>query len=228
METRKISELEKIDSALKPQALNNSNVTSRYFQMTGFGKVLAFLFVAAMAATTTAILEILQAKDASGTDAKSLKTVTLTANTKVIAATIALASVANTDVVTVNGVSFTKAAATDTATKAFADAAGLVLCINAWCQGVIASASSTTVTVQSVNGEADVTVAKTEVAGTITLATTEGQAVLEAQVQDFDLDDGFTYFAIKITTTANSVVQAGLIRKTGHFLPSQIGPSAAA
>lgn len=203
----------KSDVALSPQALNNTNVTGKFFQLTEQSDLSFILLASTMAAATTMKLEIVQAKDTDGTDVKDLtgSDKTLTANTKVTEATIALATVANNDVVTIlaDGVttSFTKAAATSVANKEFADAAGLVLNINNYYAGVLkASAVTTTVTVAVVDGKADITVTKTENAGTITLATTEAQITVSAKPEDIDKANGFTSIAPKVTCTSNSVV----------------------
>lgn len=232
MKTR-INEDIKMDLALVPQTLSASNVTGHYFSMAGFRSALMILIAGALAAAATTKLEILQAKDASGTDAKVFDSTaadnaekTLTANTNVIEGTAALASVANTDVVTVNGISFTKAAATDVSAQEFADAAGLVSCINAHedlAGKVLASDSSTIVTVKSVDGISDVTLGKTENAGTITLATTKYQVYVEIKASDIDGDNAFDHIAPKVTSTGTGIVAVTLLRGNGRFTPEQIG-----
>lgn len=215
----------KMDIGLVAQALNNTNKTGKYFGMQMFRKALFILNGGAMAVTKTTKIEILQAKDAAGTGAKAVThaEATITANTMVTAATIALAAAAATDKVTVNGVTFEMANATDTTKNEFADAAGLVSCIKATVDGVDASASATTVTVTAINpGEKAVSVVGEDVAGTVTVATTEAQAYVEVDAGSLDLAGGFEYLAAKVTTTANSVVAVTLIRGDGRFDPEQI------
>jgi len=214
----KIAEVMKFDTALI-QALNNTHVTGPYVKLDKSRRLVAVALIGAMAATKTAKLELLQAKDSAGTGAKVINSTTadnaeatVTANADVIAGTVALATVANTDVVTVNGTDFVKAAATAVADNEFADAAGLVSCINTNLTGVVASASGTTVTVASLDGAADVTLGKTENAGTITLATTKAQIVVELASDDLDVENGFGWIAPKVTTTANSTVAVALLR----------------
>jgi hypothetical protein len=217
----------KFDSGLKPQALNNTNVTGKYFPLAMWYRLIYVLQVAAMAVTKTAKLEILQAKDAAGTDAKAVTgaEATITANVAVTEATIALASAAATDKVVINGITYTMAAATDATKREFSNAAGLVTCINDGVYGVpgvTATASSTTVTVQATDpGEATVTVEGTNVAGTITVATVEALAFVELSADMLDTNNGFEYVAVKVTTTANTVVAAGLERAEGRFGPEQ-------
>jgi hypothetical protein len=227
----------KFDIGLVAQALNNTNATGRYFKMDMWRKLIAILNGGAMAATKTTTIEILQATDIEGTGAKGIPstagqtaTAEITANEKVTEATIALAAAAATDKVEVNGITYTMAAATDATKKEFADAAGLVACINHATYGVenvIASDSGTTVTVRSGDGVTTLTVTGTNVAGTVTVATTQAQAFVEVDVGSLDLENGFEYVAVKVTTTANSVVSAELIRGDGRFEPEQsVGASA--
>lgn len=230
-----MSKREKIDIGLLSQALNNTNATGRYYGMQMYRKALFILNGAAMAATKTTKLEVLQAKDAAGTDSKAVTSAeaTITANTLVTEATIALAAAAATDKVTINGITFTMAVATDASAREFADAAGLVTCINHAAYGVAgvtASADGTTVTVKATDpGEKVLTVAGTDVAGTVTVATTRAQAYVEVDVSSLDLANGFEYIAAKVTTTANSVVGVALIRGDGRFEPIQyVGASAVA
>jgi hypothetical protein len=134
-------------------------------------------------------------------------------------------------VVTVNDIDFTKAAATDPTAREFADAAGLVTCINHdtyGVPGVKASAAGAVVTVWSEEpGEVVITLEKTEVAGTITLATTKAQAFVEIDTRQLDKANGFTYVAVKVTTTANSNVAAVLLRGNARYTPEQkVGASA--
>jgi hypothetical protein len=128
--------------------------------VSSYGRILAILTTGAIAATKTAKIELLQAKDFEGIDSKGIPTTavqevtaTITANELIIEGTIDLTSVANTDIVTVNDINFIKAAATDVTAREFADAAGLVTCINDSTHGVPgvkASYSGAVVTVWSV------------------------------------------------------------------------------
>ncbi len=210
----------KIDTGLASQALNNTNATGRYFPRAGFHKVIAILQGGAMAATKTTKVEFLQAQDASGTGAKGIPSdvaqaavAEITANTNVTEATIDTTNGANTNTVTINDVVFTQAAATDATKREFQNAAGLVTCINDPTYGVSgasASADGAVVTVQAkpaggavftITGHAN-----------FTIATTQAQAYVE--VENFSLDhaNGFTHLAVKVTTTANTVVSAAVLR----------------
>jgi hypothetical protein len=167
------------------------------------------LLVTTMAATKTAILAIYEASDAAATGAQAISgaTATVTANTNVIKATVDLASLGTADTVTINGVVFTQGT-TAVASRTFANAAGLVSCVNSatyGVPGVTASDSSTTVTLVATDpGEKLLTVAGGNVGGTVTVATVE--AMVEVEVQASALSEGFTHLAAKVTVTSNSVV----------------------
>ena len=207
---------EKLSEVCQPfpvlsQALNNTNVTSApYLALKKWRRGLWLLIVKAMAATKTATLALYEATDHLGTGTQAIAgaTATITANTDVVEATVELAAVANTDVVTINDIAYTKAAATSAALRTFADAAGLVTCVNDatyGVPGVYASVNGTVVTLRALDpGEQLVTVAKTEKSGTITLATVWAQ--VEVDLRAASLSDGFSHVAAKVTTTANANV----------------------
>lgn len=205
------------------QAINNTNVTGKYFDMRKVRNLTGILTVLTMAATKTAQLEFLQAKDASGTDAKGIPTTagqeatkTVTANTEVIEATADITSIANTDVITVNGVDFTKAAAEDTAANEFDDGDSLASQINSDVEGVTASFDTNTLTVVADDGYT-VTIEKTESSGTITLATVEAILVVDVNLEDLDTDNDFFYVAPKVTTTADTTACAVVVVKSDTY-----------
>jgi hypothetical protein len=218
----------KADVALTPQALNNGNATGRYYRLGGdYGRRIAFLALGgAAAASATTKLEVLQAQDETGTGSKVFSNPaaekTVTSPTKVVEGTIALGSAAATDVVTVNGVDFTMVSS-DPGAQEFTDAAGLASAINENIDGVVASDSSTTVTVRSEDGKADVSLGKTENSGTITLATTAHQVYVEVSEEDLDLANGFAWVAPKVTYSGNGHAAVAAIRMDGRFGAEQIG-----
>jgi hypothetical protein len=187
-----------ISVPLTATSLSNTNTTGQYVPTANVSRLLAVLFGGAAAATKTWKLELLEATDAGGTGAAAISgaTATGTANTLVKKATIATGSIANTDIVTVNGVAFTKAAATSGAS--FADADDLATAIGTYCVGLSATNSTGTVTVVAADGYA-ITVSKTEVAGTITLATVESVTVVEVYNEAFDVTT--THVAPKVSVT---------------------------
>ncbi len=231
---QKLCEAVKVDMGLVGQTISATNATGRYYSMAKYRKALFVMVVGALAATKTCKVEVLQATDGAASDAKAIsgKSAIITANTKVIEATVALASAANTDTVTINGLKYTMAAATDATAREFADAAGLVTCVNNatyGVTGVTASASSTTVTLKSTNaGEVYITVAGGSVAGTVTVATTKAIAYVEVDASEMDTDDDFTHIAAKVTSTGAGIDGVVLLRGNSRFNIEQIvGASAA-
>lgn len=233
---KNLSKRAKIDIGVKPQALNNTNVTGRYFGLQMFRKIIYLLTGGAMAATKTTKIEILQAKDAAGTGAKAITgaEATITANTAVTEATLTCASVLATEAVTVNDVVFTAAAAEDLPKHIFAVgaddtacAASLVKAINAAELGITATSALGVVTLKATNpGETVITIK--DAAATITAATLEEQGYIEVDVGSLDLAGGFEFVAAKVTTTANTVIAVDVIRSDDRFEPVQkVGASAA-
>ena len=230
----------KVDIGLVSQALNNSNATGKYFDMSPYHRVLAILNGGAMAATKTSKIEFLQATDADGTSSKAITNAsgTITANTNVTELTITLATVLATETIIVNGLTFTAHADTTTvADREFsisgsdtADAAELVTCINDatyGVPGVTASNAGAVITLVSTNPGATVITASSGDA-TFTIATTKAQAYIEIDNMDLDHDNDFTHVAVKITTTANSNVAAVLVRGTPRGAVTQKAGASAA
>ncbi len=162
------------------QALDNTNVTGKYFDVRKKRNLVVILAVLAMAATKTAKIEFLQAKDVAGTGAKAVTGAekTVTANTEVIEATVALATFLATGTITINGLVFTAHASTTTVADREFSIAGsdtqdgdeLVICINDatyGVPGVTASNSAGTVSLVASDGYA-ITVSSAPDEGTCT------------------------------------------------------------
>lgn len=229
-----LSKRAKLDIALVPQAINNSNVTGKYYNMFFHRKVMAVLLSGAMAATKTAKVEFLQAKDAAGTGSKALTgaEATITANASVTVATLTLATVTAGSAVTINGLTFTAHASTTTpANREFsvagddtADAAALTGLINDatyGVPGVKATANAGAITLTATEpGERSVTI--TNAAATITPATVQAMAYIEVDASDLDTANNYGYIAAKATTTDNTVVGVTLVRGDSRFEPEQV------
>jgi len=209
----------KIDTVIVPQALNNTSSISSYHAMDMYNEAQINLSVGAMAATNTAKIEIYQAKDADGTDAEIVKDANgdnikaeIVANVKVRKVKIALASVGALDKVTINGVEYTKDT-TDAAAKKFNDAAGLLLCIAYHQPELKATAESTDVFVEYANpGEGTITATKTNAGGVVTISTESADAILSMLQEYMKTNEGFTHLAVKVTTDANTIVSAQMLR----------------
>lgn len=70
---KRLTEQLKLDNAVESQALGASTTTGDYFDMTQYRDAMFVLNSGALANTNLIKLEILQAKDESGTDSKAVK-----------------------------------------------------------------------------------------------------------------------------------------------------------
>ncbi len=227
--TATLSEEVKFDIGLVPQTLNNSNATGAWYHLRDFRRALAVMHAGAAAATKTSKIEFLQAKDASGTDAKALSPAvekTVTANSEVVELTLTLASVAAGETITLNGVAFTAhASATTAANREFsisgndaADAAALVSLINDadyGAEGITASAVSNVITLKA-SRPGEKLVSASSAASTFTIATTKHQATIECSHFDLDSGGGFEWIATKATTTGNTPINCTFLRYDGR------------
>jgi len=245
MKTR-ITEDVKVDIGLVAQTLNNTNATGRYFPVADYSKVAALLNGGAMAATKVSKVELLQASDGDGGGAKGipstggqLATAEVAANALVTKATVTLATFLVGGTITINGLVFTAhATVTTVANREFSiagsdtqDGDELVTCINDptyGVPGVKASNAAGAVTLQAdPAGEVVITVASNPDDGTCVKATVEAQAYVEIGTEQLDKANGFGYVAAKVTTTANSVMAAQLLRGGARYTPEQkVGASA--
>ncbi|MBA7481039.1 hypothetical protein ES707_16507 [subsurface metagenome] len=245
MKTR-ISEDVKIDIGLVSQALDNTNAIGKYHSLKDYRSALAILSGGAMAATKTTKIELLQAKDAAGTDNKGIPTTAdqeataeITANALVTELTVTLTTFLADGTITINDLVFTAhATVTTPANREFsisgndtADAAELVTCINDATHGVpgiTASNVAGVVTLKATDpGEKVVTVSSSPDDGTCVKATTKAQAFVEILSTLLDKVNDFTHIAVKVTTTATSNVAAVLERGNTRFTPDQkVGASA--
>jgi len=230
---QKIYEEVKLDIGLVSQALNNTNVTGKYHPLAEHRCALAILSGGAMAKTKTTKIEIYEAKNAAAGSAQVLAgSATITANVKVTELTITLATVLNTESIVINGLTFTAHTdTTDLTIRQFsiagndtADAAELVKCINDPTYGVpgitATSALGVVTLVSTVPGETLITAASSD--ATFTVATTKAQAYVD--LSGLQLTALFTHIAIKVTTTANSVVAVVLIRyKSRKAIAQKVG-----
>lgn len=202
------------DLGVVPQALNDSSATGRYFKMAGHRRAVAVVLGGAAAATETTTIAWLQATDEAGTSSKAVTSASAegTSGTKDTAATISLGSVAATDTVTINGVTFT-CVGSDPGALEFVDDDGLVTAIAASTIAgqVTATAAADVVTLVAKDGYA-LTLAKVENAGTITLATTQHVVIAEIDEEDLDFANGFDCVAPQITVTGNGIYGVAVMR----------------
>ena len=227
-----ISEKLKIDTALTSQNLNGAG-TSDYYALNKYGRGLFVVEIGAMAAAATSVLQVMQATDAAGGGpAKAVTNLvaTMTANFDVAAATLTVAAVQVADVVTVNGVVFTGAAAADLPNNVFladvgddgATATSLAAAINHanGVPGVTATANAAVVTLVATEpGEADITIENAS--ATITPATLRAVGYVEVDASMLDLANGFDHVAIQVTNSAAMLTGAVLLRGDARYTPTQ-------
>lgn len=226
----------KIDVALVPAVLNNTNITGLYFPMKDFFKALAILQVGAMAASKVVTLELWGGVGPLGIGAALITgaTCTVGANVLVSKATLFPVSVLAAQTVTINGLVFTAHATTTTpANREFsvsgddsADAAALAGLINDATYGVpgiTAVASAGTITLTATEpGVVTITLAQSD--ATVTFATLEAQAYVE--LDNMDLTAGFDHVAAKVTSTANGIVSVLLLRSPRDSAVQKVGAGA--
>jgi hypothetical protein len=225
-----LSEAVKVDIGLTSQSLNSAG-TGPYYSMKNYGKALFVVELGAMAAGATSALQVMQARDAGGAGAKAVTNnlATIDANIHVAAATLTVAAVQVGDKVTVNGLTFTGAAAADLPNRVFlanpadnaATATSLAAAINhaiAGVPGVTADANAAVVTLTATEpGEADITI--NAVDATITPATLRAIGFVECDASFLDNRNGFTHVALQVTNSAAIQTGAVLLRGQGRFNP---------
>ena len=223
-----LSEINKVDIAIVPASINGPS-TGTYYNMGLRNKALFVWGVGAMAAAVTSIGQVMQAKDATGTDAEVVtnNAATITANTKVAAATLTVDTVVATNKVTINGLTFEAAAAADLANRKFAvgvDDAGcatsLAAAINhatAGVPGVTASAAQAIVTLTSTEpGEVTITITD---ATAVRIVPATLRAIGYIECDTAYLKDGFNYVALRVTNSAAALTGAILVRGENRYSP---------
>lgn len=216
----RVFENDKITIGLTPQALNGT-ATGRYFDVSDSAAVLAVVEIGAMAKDATCAIKLKEAKDADGTDAADISgaTCTITANTNVTSAKIVVTSPANGKVVVVNGITMTKAAATATASKEFANADGLAACINAACDGLTATNAAGTITILVDDVDATLITLTSNDATNLTVSTLSAIAYVDLVVDNLQINDGFTHVALVVTNSASMTVSGTLVRYGNRHKP---------
>jgi hypothetical protein len=227
---RQLCEQAKVDVALTSQSLNGPG-TGSYYKLSDYRRALFVVEVGGMAVATTSVLQVMQATDAAGSGAKVVgdATCTITANTRVAAATLTAAACAPGDTFAVNGITFTGAAAADLANRKFlADAAkdgdtaaSIAAAINhstSGVPGVTAAADNGVVTITATEpGEATITVAGTAVR--LVAATLRAVGYVEVEASYLDLANGFDYIALQVTNSAATQTGAVVLRGDARYRP---------
>ena len=213
-----VAEKVKIANAMVPVSVNGgASTTHKFFPMNAYHRVCFHVIGAAasIADAATMILQTMQATNAAGTGAKVItnNAATATVPVKVIAANVTLANAAAGSVITINGLTFTGAAATDATKREFiasgndaADCTALISCINDSVYGVPGVTAA-----EGVNDSIDLTVSEPgETTITITDATaavftpiaTALEAIVEVDASNLDIAGGFDHIGCLVTTSA--------------------------
>lgn len=225
------------------QALNNTNVTGKYFDMRKVRNFTGILAALAMAATKTVKLEFLQASDTSGTGAKGVPTTsgqeatkTVTANAEISELTLTFSTIIDTDAFVINDLTFT---CEDTdpavASREFASgandtaaAANAIAVINHATYGVPGVTATSDAGVITLIADDGYVITASTADSTITIATVEAGAAVDVNLEDLDTANGFYYVAPKVTTTANLTAVSVVVVKSGVYRksPTQVIPNA--
>jgi hypothetical protein len=230
-----LSEICKVDVGLTSSNLNGPG-TGAYFAMDKYRKALFMVEIGAMAAAATSVIQVMQATDAvAGGPAKVItnNAATITANTRVAAAllTSAVVHVAG-DTYTVNGLTYTAAAADGGATSrtyalgadATASTANLAAKINSaivGVPGVLAAANVGALTLTA-DEPGDVAITLSAGAGAVGVPSTlRAIGYVECDASFLDLANGFSHVAVRVTNSAAMQTGAVLIRGEGRYSPTQ-------
>jgi len=199
--SRYISENVKVDAAIEYQilAVGPGGIISRYFRLDKFKKALFVVTVDTMAAAALVVCNLYGAAVRTGAAGAAIAggTCTITANVNATVVTATLLNVVVGDTITINGVIFTAAAAPDFPNLVFdqagadaADAASLAACINAAAgqAALLAAGGHITATViagavvtLTVSDAGSDVMTVTSVGGTMTIATVQAIAYIEAE-----------------------------------------------
>jgi len=233
----KLNNFLKIDPALTAAEHGTDAVTGAFYKMGQFRRALFVLIAGALAKDTTSKLQIVQATDADGSNAKDIANAacTIIANTKVNSLKITAAKVAANDTITVNGITFTGASAEAVAERKFkADksetgdpvtAASIADCINDavyGVPGVTASAVDAVVTLTVDEPGKTVITATSSSTTTLAVATISAIAFVEVEATQLDEDSGFTHVAAKVTNSVAADSSVTLLRGDARYTPDQV------
>ena len=211
-----VAEKVKIANAMLPVSVNGASTTHKYFPMNSYHRV-AFHVIgcaASIADAVTMILQTMQATDAAGTGAKVItnNAATATVPVKVIAANVTLANAAAGSVITINGLTFTGAAATDATKREFiasgndaADCTALISCINHAVYGVpgVTAAEGAGDSIDlTVDEPGETTITISDESAVFTPIATALEAIVEVDASNLDIAGGFDHIGCLVTTSA--------------------------
>jgi hypothetical protein len=206
----------KIANAMLPLSLNGASATHKFFPVNAYHRVLFHVFgsAASIADAVTMICQTMQATDAAGTGAKAVtnNVATATVPVGVVAANVTLLNAAAGSAITINGLTFTGAAATNTALRQFkadgndaADCTALISCINDATYGVpgVTAAEGVNDSIDltiSEPGEATITITNAD--AVFTPIATAMEALVEVDLGALDIAGGFDHVGLRVTNSA--------------------------
>lgn len=211
-----VAEKVKIANAMVPVSVNGASTTHKFFPMNAYHRVCFHVIGAAasIADAVTMILQTMQATDAAGTGAKVItnNAATATVPVKVIAANVTLANAAAGSVITINGLTFTGAAATDATKREFiasgndaADCTALISCINHAVYGVpgVTAAEGAGDSIDlTVDEPGETTITISDESAVFTPIATALEAIVEVDASNLDIAGGFDHIGCLVTTSA--------------------------
>jgi len=211
-----VAEKVKIANAMVPVSVNGASTTHKFFPMNAYHRVCFHVIGAAasIADAVTMILQTMQATDAAGTGAKVItnNAATATVPVKVIAANVTLANAAAGSVITINGLTFTGAAATDATKRKFiasgndaADCTALISCINHAVYGVpgVTAAEGAGDSIDlTVSEPGETTITISDESAVFTPIATALEAIVEVDASNLDIAGGFDHIGCLVTTSA--------------------------
>ena len=240
---RRIVDEIKVDPGLVAQSIASTNVTGRYFPMAMWRKVKASVQFAAMVAAGTIKIEFLQAKDRAGASAKAIGSLsaitTLLVGGQVMKVVLATFLATGTITCTLykNGAVFgtyvftAHATVTTLASRQFsisgsdtADGDELCKCLNDVTYGLpgcFAVNAAGTVSIYAVDDYTVIGLASSPDDATVVKSTVEGELIIEADKSAFDVQNGFTWVAVKVTTASATVLASATLARFGRFNPVQ-------
>lgn len=218
----KLYEEMKIDIGLEPISLATANKTGEYFSLADYRKAIIVGTCAVMAKTKTVKFEIYEATNASAGSAQLLASAdaTIVANVLVASVTITLATVLNTETITINDLLFSAHTNVeslpdrqfDISGDDTADALSLANCINDPTYGVPGVTATPNAAVLTLTSDVPGAVVFTAVSGDATFTVATLRAAVYIEVEALTLTATFTHIAVKCTTDATIICGAALLR----------------
>lgn len=219
----RLCEVLKTDFALVADIANAANATGRFVRIKDFKRALFAVGIKCddgIVSGEEITITLMEAKDGTGTDDQALiedVVVTGLVNSAVVQSDLTTGTgVEVGDAITVNGVTFECAAATDVGELEFQDGDGLVSCVAAHCPGLVAENDAGVVTISTAEvGGATVTMEEVKggasgwIPGGI---TTHALAIVE--VYGPQLSAGYSHIAINVANgAANDIITAAFVAR---------------